>query len=62
MIGDSHYETKFQFKLLLTDTQDLRIRKAFADGSSAYLKFSKTQLSMTIQLGQFLGFFYSIEN
>ena len=30
---------------LLTDIQGLKIRKAFANGSSANIKFSKTQLS-----------------
>ena len=40
---------------LLTDTQGLKIRKAFANGSSANIKFSKTQLSQIIQSGGTLG-------
>ena len=45
MIGDSTDENNFPHKLLLTDTQSSRMCKAFANGSSANLKFSKTQLS-----------------
>ena len=41
VICDFSYETKFPYKLFLTDTQVLRIRKTFADGSSVYLRFSK---------------------
>ena len=33
-----------------------KIRKAFANGSSANLKFLKTQLSKIVQLGRFLPF------
>ena len=40
---------------LLTDIQGLKIRKAFANGSSANIKFSKTQLSQIIQSGGTLG-------
>ena len=36
-------------------TQVSKIRKAFANGSSANIKSSKTQLSKMIQLGGFLG-------
>ena len=38
----------------LTDKGFSNIRKTFANGSSANIKFSKTQLSKTIQLGGFL--------
>ena len=38
-------ETNFPHKLLLTDTQVSKIRKAFANGSSSNIKFLKTQLS-----------------
>ena len=55
MIGDSNDETNFPHKLLLTDRQVSNIRKAFADNSSADIKFSKTQLSKMIQSGGFLG-------
>ena len=42
MIGDSN-ETKFSYKLLLlTDTEVSRLGKAFANGSLANIKFSKT--------------------
>ena len=55
MIGDSNDETNFLHKLLLTDRQVSSIRKAFANNSSADIKFSKTQLSKMMQLGGFLG-------
>ena len=38
----SNDETSFTDKLLLTDTQISKNHKAFADGSSANIKFSKT--------------------
>ena len=44
-------ETSFQHKLLLTDTQVPNIRKAFANGSSANMKFSKTQSFKIIKSG-----------
>ena len=55
VVGNSNDETNFAQKLLLTNTQILRIRKAFTNGSSANIKFSKTQLSKIIQLGGFEG-------
>ena len=45
MIGDSNNDTFFPHKLLLTDTQVSRLCKAFANSSSANIKFSNTQLS-----------------
>ena len=51
VFGDSNDETNFPHKLLLTYTQVLRLRKSFANGSSANIKFSKTQLSKMVQLG-----------
>ena len=42
MIGDN--ETNFLHTLLLTNTQVSRLRKAFANHSSADIKLSKTQL------------------
>ena len=45
-IGDSDDKTNFRHKLLLTDRQVLRLRKAFANNSSANIKLSKTQLTM----------------
>ena len=40
---------------MLTDTKVSKIRKAFANGSSANKYFSKTQLSKMIQSGGFLS-------
>ena len=45
LIESFNDETNFPHKLLLTDTQVSKIRKAFANGSLANIKFSKTQLS-----------------
>ena len=53
MIGDN--ETDFPDKLLLTNRQVANIRKAFANNSSADIKFSKIQLSKMIQSGRFLA-------
>ena len=41
--------------MLLTNTKGLRLRKAFANNSSANLKLSKTQLHKIGQSGGFLG-------
>ena len=49
LIGNSNDETNFQDTLLLTDTQVLRFRKGFSNGSSPNTKFLKTQLSNLIQ-------------
>ena len=49
LIGSSNDETNFPHKLLLNNTQVSKIRKAFANGSSANIKFSKVQLSKMIQ-------------
>ena len=51
LIGNTSDESYFPHKLLLTDTQVSKIRKAFTHGSSANIKFSKTQLSKMIQSG-----------
>ena len=53
MIGNSKDETNFLHKILLTDTQVSKICEDFANGSSANIKFSKTQLSKIIQSGGF---------
>ena len=42
-VGDSYYKNNFRHKLLLKNTQVLKLRKDFASGSSANIKFSKTQ-------------------
>ena len=55
MIGSSNDETDFPHKLLLTNIQVSKIHKAFTNGSSANIKFSKTQLSKMIQLGGFIS-------
>ena len=52
VIGKSNDETNFPDKLLLTDTQVSKIRKAFANGSSANITSSKTRLSNIIQSGR----------
>ena len=49
LIGNSNDETNFLYKLLLTDGHAWKICKAFANVSSANIKFSKTQLSKMIQ-------------
>ena len=41
--------------MLLTNTQVSKLRKAFANNSSANIKLSKTQLHKIGQLGEFLG-------
>ena len=53
MIGSSNDETNFPHKLLLSNTQVSKICKAFANGLSANIKFSKIQLSKMIQSGRF---------
>ena len=55
MVGDSNDETNFPHKLLLTNTQVLRLRKAFENNSLANTKFLKTQLPKIGQSGRFLG-------
>ena len=55
MIGDSNDKANFLHELLLTNRQVSSIPKAFANHSSADIKFSKTQLSKMIQSGGFLG-------
>ena len=44
VIGNSNDETNFPHKLWLTNAQVSKICKAFANASSANIKFSKTQL------------------
>ena len=54
VVDSSNDDTKFPHKLLLTNTQVLKICKDFGNGSSANIKFSKIQLSKMIQLGEIL--------
>ena len=53
MISDN--ETNFPHKLLSTNRQVAKLRKAFANYLSTDIKVSKTQLSKMIQSGRFLG-------
>ena len=55
VVSDSNDEDNFSHKLLLTNTQVSKLRKAFANGSSANLKLSKTYLHKIRQSGGFLG-------
>ena len=55
IVGDSNDESNFPHKLLLTNTQVSKLRKAFASNSSANIKLSKIQLHNLGQLGEFLG-------
>ena len=55
LTGNSNDKTNFLHKLLLNDTQVSKICRAFANGSSVNIKFSKTQLSKIVQLGGFIG-------
>ena len=54
LIGNSNGETSFSHKLLLTDAEVSKICKAFANSSSADIKFSKTQLPNMIHSGGFV--------
>ena len=54
VIDYSSVETNFPLKLLLTDRQFSRLRKAFANNLSANIKLSKTELSKIVQSGGFL--------
>ena len=60
VVGDSNDENYFFHKLFLTNTQVLRLCKAFANNSSANVKLSKTQFHIVGQsiigfLGRLLG-------
>ena len=50
-VGDPNDENNFLHKLLLTNTQVSKLRKAFANSSSANKKLSKTQLHRIGQSG-----------
>ena len=51
IVGDSNDANNFPHKLLLTNTQVLRLRKAFANNSSANIKLWKIQLQKIGQSG-----------
>ena len=55
VVGDSNDKNNFPHKVLLTNTQVSKIRKAFGNGSSANIKLVKTQLHKIGQLGGSLG-------
>ena len=55
VVGDSNEENNFRHKLLLTNTQDSKLCKAFPNGSSANIKLSKTRFHKIGQSGGFLG-------
>ena len=55
VVGDSNDENSFPHKLLLTNTQVLKLRKDFSNNSSANIKLLKTQLDKTGQSGGYLG-------
>ena len=55
VIGGSIDGANFPHNLLLNDIKLSRFRKAFANGSSANITFSITQLSKTIKLGGIFG-------
>ena len=55
VVGDSDDENNFPHKFLLTNAQVSKFRKAFANGSLADIKLSKTQLHKIGQSGRLLG-------
>ena len=55
--SDSNGETNFPYRLVLTYTRVSRIRKTFANNSSANINLSKTHLHKMGQSGEFLGRF-----
>ena len=54
-VGDSIDENNLPHKLLLTNKQVSKLRKAFTNDFSANIKLSKTQLHKIGQSGGFLG-------
>ena len=55
VVADSNDENNFLHKLLVTNAQVSKLRKAFTNNSSANIPFSKTQLHKIRQSGGFLG-------
>ena len=53
IVGEPNDENNFLHKLLLTNTRVSKLHKAFAKGSSANIRLSKTQLQ---KIGQSAGF------
>ena len=54
VVGHSNDENNFLHKLLLTNRQLPKFRKAFANNSSGNIKLSKTQMQKIGQSGGFL--------
>ena len=55
VVGDSNNKNNFLHKLLLTNAQVQWLCKTFANGSSANVKLSKTELHKLVQSRGFLG-------
>ena len=55
VVGEFSDQNNFPHKLLLNNTQASKLRKDFANNSSANIKLSKTQLYKIGQSGKFLG-------
>ena len=55
VVGDSNDDNNFPHKFLLTNTQVLKLRKAFTNNCSINIRLSKTQLHKIRQSGGFLG-------
>ena len=47
VVGGSNDENNFLHRLLLTNAQVSKLREVFANGSSANIKISKTQLQIS---------------
>ena len=56
VVGSSNDENNFPQKLLLTNTQVLKLRKLFANNSSVNMTLSKTQLNKIGQSAFYTGF------
>ena len=54
VVSNSNDDINFPHKLLITNTQVLKLRKAFAKKFSANIKLSKTPLHKIGQSGEFL--------
>ena len=54
VLGDSNDKNNFPHTLRLTNTQVLKLCKAFANSSSANMELSKTPLHRIGQSGEFL--------
>ena len=61
-IGNSNDETNFAHKLLLTETQVSKTCKAFANGLSSNIKYSKAQLPKMTQPRRFMTVIFGIDN